>query len=149
MLKRLFLSLALVVVVTGLQSLPAMSMEQWAAWLKFQAEIEPYGGISGYQAYLDDLEQAGQIGSGAGAGVSGGTLLVVGGSIVGIVMGGVTIYFDWKLYQQQSNLLQQMQNPPPQQPGQPYYNPGVPLDLFDPWIHLQNYGHYLLHPIAG
>jgi hypothetical protein len=134
------------------RGLQAMDMNQWAQWLKLQAQMDQFadGTVSGYEAYLDAQEQLAQIGSsGAGSGVGAGTVAAVGGSVVAITLSGVTIYYDVQLMQTQNSLLQQMQNPPAQSPDAPYYNSSVPLDLFDPFFHLSNYWYYFTHPFSG
>jgi hypothetical protein len=153
-MNRITASIVLLVGISAVQPVHAMSWDEYVQMRNLQNWLEEQGvqSLAELEAKLDAEEAAAQAAqaaanAGKGLGVAGGA--AVAGSTTAIGMSAWWIYWDWQYMKGRDDLLDQMQNPPPQQPGQPYYNPSVPLDLFDPWQHVSNYWYYMTHPFAG
>ncbi len=77
----------------------------------------------------------------APSGLAAGTVATVGGSVTAIVGSGVMIYYNNDMNNSREEMLRAMEAPPEYEH---YYNPSVPLDMYDPFYHLYNYRDYFL-----
>jgi hypothetical protein len=114
------------------QSLHAMSMNEWAAWQAFQNLVDQYGGIAGYEAYLDAQEAAAQAAARAAAQAAQaastnpsyvtGSGAVAGWVLVGVVA-GIAIYKSGQYYYYVNQMVYDVGSQPANTPTD-YENPG-------------------------